>query len=241
MRSRFFNGVLRSLYWAQERAGITAAPDANNASTDNQLVQTMRNLGGPVGEIIMFAGGDLTNIPEGFLLCDGALVPQSTHARLYAVIGNTYGNVGTKFKLPNLVDKFVYGTATSNLAMSNRTGGAATDRIDINAHTHTTPASKTGSTTLQPNQQGTFDWRVRGVIHGGGTGAVTTYNVEIDGDVHTGSSTKWTSYSTASLSAAAAGHYHNIPARTTTSAGASSHTVDTVPPYLRLAYLIRYL
>lgn len=81
----------------------------------------------PVGSVIAFAG---TSSPAGWLLCDGSAVSRETYANLFAVIGTTYGaGDGTStFNLPNLVDKFVQGSATSGTVKSaglpNITGSA---------------------------------------------------------------------------------------------------------------------
>lgn len=66
----------------------------------------------PVGVVQAYAG---SSTPTGWLLCDGSAVSRTTYAKLFAVIGTTYGTgdgVDT-FNLPNLVDKFVEGSATS--------------------------------------------------------------------------------------------------------------------------------
>lgn len=66
----------------------------------------------PVGIVQSFAGA---TTPQGWLLCDGSAVSRTDYADLYAVIGDTYGagDGSTTFNLPNLVDKFVEGSATS--------------------------------------------------------------------------------------------------------------------------------
>ena len=71
----------------------------------------------PVGMIMPFAGN---TIPNGWLLCDGALVSRSTYASLYSVIGDTYGagDGSTTFALPDLINKFVEGDSTSGTSKS---------------------------------------------------------------------------------------------------------------------------
>lgn len=71
----------------------------------------------PVGVVQAFAG---RTIPTGWLLCDGSAVSRTTYANLYACIGTTYGagNGSTTFNLPNLVDKFVEGSATAGTVKS---------------------------------------------------------------------------------------------------------------------------
>lgn len=70
-----------------------------------------------VGSVTAFAGNTL---PEGWLLCNGSAVSRETYAALYSVIGDTYGRGdGTNtFNLPNLVDKFVEGSATAGTVKS---------------------------------------------------------------------------------------------------------------------------
>ena len=74
----------------------------------------------PIGCIIPFSG---STIPVGFLLCDGSEVSKIIYADLFAIIGNTYGTATdtSKFKLPDLRDKFVQG-ANGNLGTSKDAG-----------------------------------------------------------------------------------------------------------------------
>lgn len=79
----------------------------------------------PIGVVQAFAGN---TVPDGWLLCDGSAVSRTDYAELYAVIGDTYGagDGESTFNLPNLVDKFVEGSATSgtekNAGLPNITG-----------------------------------------------------------------------------------------------------------------------
>ena len=65
----------------------------------------------PIGVIQPFASDE--NIPNGYLLCDGASYKVADYPHLYAVIGNTYGGDTENFNVPNLVDKFIQGSTTS--------------------------------------------------------------------------------------------------------------------------------
>ena len=71
----------------------------------------------PIGVVQAFAGA---TTPQGWLLCDGSAVSRTDYADLYAVIGDTYGagDGATTFNVPNLVDKFVEGSATSGTVKS---------------------------------------------------------------------------------------------------------------------------
>ena len=65
-----------------------------------------------VGEVKAYAGN---STPAGWLLCDGSAVSRTTYARLFEVIGETYGSGDgeSTFNLPNLIDRFVEGSATA--------------------------------------------------------------------------------------------------------------------------------
>ena len=74
----------------------------------------------PVGTILSYSA---TTPPVGFLVCDGSEVSKTTYADLFAIIGNTYGTATdtSKFKLPDLRNKFVQG-ANGNLGTSKDAG-----------------------------------------------------------------------------------------------------------------------
>lgn len=65
-----------------------------------------------IGSIAAFAGSSL---PSGWLLCDGSAISRTTYSALFSAVGTTYGagNGSTTFNVPNLVDKFIEGAATS--------------------------------------------------------------------------------------------------------------------------------
>jgi len=73
--------------------------------------------GVPIGVILPFAGiPNIRAIPNGWLLCDGSEVSQSTYQSLFKVIGNTYGipqGVGT-FVLPDMRGRFPLGRDNMN-------------------------------------------------------------------------------------------------------------------------------
>ena len=87
----------------------TADENGNNIANTYQLAV--------VGAVIAFAG---STSPAGWLLCDGSAVSRTDYAALFAVIGTTYGtgDGSTTFNLPNLVDKFVEGSATAGTVKS---------------------------------------------------------------------------------------------------------------------------
>lgn len=64
--------------------------------------------GVPAGSVIWFAG---ETPPEGYLICNGAVVERSTYAALFAVLGTTFGEGDgeTTFALPDLHAKIIEG------------------------------------------------------------------------------------------------------------------------------------
>ena len=87
------------------------------AETRISTAETRISAAVPTGVVQAFAG---STTPQGWLLCDGAAVSRTDYAALFAVIGTTYGkgNGSTTFNLPNLVDKFVEGSATAGTVKS---------------------------------------------------------------------------------------------------------------------------
>lgn len=56
-----------------------------------------------LGQIIMMA---INYTPEGFLPCNGQLLPIQQNAALFSLLGTTYGGDGkTNFALPNLMNQ----------------------------------------------------------------------------------------------------------------------------------------
>ena len=86
----------------------------------------------PVGTILMWAGGSTTtatytnsDVPTGFLLCDGTPVSRSTYNDLFLTIGIRYGQGdGSTFNLPNLIAFAPVGSKTANAATNNLRGNA---------------------------------------------------------------------------------------------------------------------
>lgn len=98
--------------------GVTP-PNGDNSKklANTEFIQALASILVPTGCVQAFAGN---TTPQGWLLCDGSAVSRTTYAKLYACIGTTYGSGdgSTTFNLPNLVDKFVEGSATAGTVKS---------------------------------------------------------------------------------------------------------------------------
>lgn len=92
----------------------------------------------PAGCIMPFAG-PVSNIPAGWMLCDGSEVSRSTYANLYNTIGVAWGtgNGSTTFNLPDLRGMFLRGLAgtdtvgdpDANTRLANAHGGNSGNNV----------------------------------------------------------------------------------------------------------------
>lgn len=113
------------------------------------------------GMIFPFAGN--STIPTGFLPCDGSAVSRTTYAKLFAVIGTTYGagDGKTTFTLPNLIDRFLEGSSaagkyiaaglpnfkgTFNTDYANATGHITAQNIEVSSGIASTTRTNTDET-----------------------------------------------------------------------------------------------
>ena len=90
----------------------------------------------PTGTVVPFAGPD-SQIPAGWLLCDGAELDRLTHADLFAVIGTAHGHGdgATTFQLPDYRGMFLRGVDhgrtvdPDRFARGNFPGGNVNDAV----------------------------------------------------------------------------------------------------------------
>ena len=136
----------------------------------------------PVGVVQAFAGN---TVPNGWLLCDGSAVSRTDYAALFAVIGTTYGtgDESTTFNLPNLIDKFVEGSATAgttkNAGLPNITGS-------INAIRSEYGSTPSGGGALSWTQTSAYSAQ-SGVSSSGGLGI--TFNASNSNSIYGNSTT----------------------------------------------------
>jgi putative tail fiber protein len=85
-------------------------------SDDKFALKTELQKAIPVGSYLLYSSN--SNIPDGFLRCDGSALDKNTYAALFSVLGYTYGRSGDKFLLPNFADgKFMRGTGGNAAAL----------------------------------------------------------------------------------------------------------------------------
>lgn len=80
----------------------------------------------PVGSIVAYSN---TTIPKNYMLCDGSSLNRVEYADLFAVLSTTYGSDNdTTFKLPDLRNRFIYGSGDS----LGTVGGEETHKLTVN-------------------------------------------------------------------------------------------------------------
>src|SRR5882762_1788020 len=103
-----------------------------------------------VGEIRMFAGNFP---PNGWMFCDGQLLPISENETLFQLIGTTYGGDGqSTFALPDLRGRLPIHQGSGFILAE--TGGSEEITLTVNqlpAHSHAMLASTGPGTVNAPN------------------------------------------------------------------------------------------
>lgn len=96
--------ILRMVIEVSNSSAITVQMDPSIIMASKEYVHNHM----PTGSVITFASA---NAPAGFLECDGSEISRTGHARLFAVIGTTYGegDSTTTFNLPDLRGEFIRG------------------------------------------------------------------------------------------------------------------------------------
>ena len=92
------------------------------AEDSAQLYKAIRQLACPAGQAMLW-GGNVSNIPKGFLICNGQAVSRADYSDLFAMISTKHGegDGSTTFNLPDLQDRFVIGQSPTRHA--GTTGG----------------------------------------------------------------------------------------------------------------------
>lgn len=111
--------------------------------TEDKLISIAGNTvyaDAPVGTISPFGGSD---IPSGYLLCDGQAISRTDYAELFAVIGTTFGagDGSTTFNIPDLRESVPVGSGTRASGVADHDiytlGQFKDDQLQDHAHTRT--------------------------------------------------------------------------------------------------------
>ena len=182
-----------------------------DTATDAILLHDGSTAGGieivPSGTIVAYGN---TTAPAGWLVCNDAAVSRTTYARLFAVVGTSFGtgDGATTFNLPDLRDRVPLGFGTNMSSLGATTTGIAASAVMASATKSgaTTATNTTGSTSAT-------------LSVGNGTFAT---------------SAKDSSTGTAVTSVNATGHTHSIPALSV-----DAFTVNTTLPSEVVQWIIK--
>ena len=122
---------------------ITSAQIAANTITPENLIATLRTMindMSPPGTTSAFSG---TNVPNGWLVCDGAAVNRITYSNLFSALGTLYGSGdgSTTFNLPDYKGRVLvaFDAAQVEFNTLGKTGGKKSHTLTIAempAHSH---------------------------------------------------------------------------------------------------------
>jgi microcystin-dependent protein len=139
------SGVLAVGRGGTGATNITGIVKGNGSSAYTAAVDGVDYLG-PASLAGIIAFYPIDNIPVGWLRCDGSAYSRTTYARLFNIIGTTYGtgDGSTTFNVPNLYDYFIRcwdGSRPFNVAQEDQVGvhthAFAGETGVESAHTHT--------------------------------------------------------------------------------------------------------
>lgn len=104
---KVLDNVIEKIRTAQT-AAATAQRSADDANSNAESAKNTANQNTPIGTVQYFA---MATPPDGWMVCNGAVVSRSAYAALFAAIGTTYGggDGSTTFALPDLRDRVAWG------------------------------------------------------------------------------------------------------------------------------------
>jgi microcystin-dependent protein len=105
-----------------------------NGEVPSNSVQALNQM---IGEIQIYAG---TNVPVGWLLCDGTVLPIAKAPTLFGIISNYFGGDGiTTFALPNLSGRIPVGASNSQPSAAYGAEQTVLTTANLPSHTHAVP------------------------------------------------------------------------------------------------------
>ena len=170
---------------------------ARNPSTGNLesvYVKALDSL--PVGTILEFPTTSSSNLPIGYMFCDGSAISRTTYSELFSLIGTSYGSGdgSTTFNLPNYKDRVPVGYDSTQTEFNaiGKTGGNKTA-----SHTHglsdgwaDIQLRSTGEIQYHEINVGTYTWSANYKTNGTNAGDVSAtgnYGAQLGGKTESGS------------------------------------------------------
>ena len=238
--------------------------DTLNKTTQAIDAQVFVNQQGlvPIGTIVMFGGA---TTPTNWLFCQGQSIDTTVYAKLFAVIGNTFGGVGSagNFMLPNLGAQFPIGAGTNKqgrgTTLGEATGSFTVPIATANLPSHAHPITDVmhGHAVDQTPHAHTDSGHTHGVnenphLHGsnlvrsgpGSAGISAPGGLTIAGAGNTDTASTGISIQSGAANITANNANIGIEASgtnlSTTQAVGSGTALDVVPPFVCLNFIIKF-
>lgn len=134
-----------SLVLARVRVPAGTGTITNSLIDDLRVRASVINATSPVGTVSLYAG---LVAPDGWLMCDGSAVSETTYPALYSLIGGIYNTMGGLpapsaglFRVPNMVGRVAVGRDSLDVdfTLPGQTGGAKTHTLvtgEMPSHSH---------------------------------------------------------------------------------------------------------
>jgi microcystin-dependent protein len=221
------------------------SPFTSGRQRFRRMMRSLSLLDVPTGTILAYSGvaSQLVEIDKQWLYCDGAVVSRYTYRTLFSVIGTAYGSGDgtTTFNLPDLRQRFLYGSNNKNAA-SLGSGGSDSFTLTVGqlpSHDHnqgTLVNSPTGSHSHGVTDPGHDHTGSTGATMFGGTsGLVGLTGVGVNA---LGSHTHVISPGVTNI-AIQPNLDHNHAISGSTGSTGLNKVIDKMPPYQIVHYIIR--
>ena len=211
------------------------------------MTTLIKQAGVPIGTIVAFAG-NLAQIPDGFLTCNGGLINRNTYADLFEAIGTAWGTLsGADFRLPDTRGLKLRGVANGVGADPDRAsrnqsnaGGNSGDNVGsyqtdrYQSHLHSQPSHTHGGSSHN-HRHG------RAESYPAGSHGETLYGVATLGfssnwdftlDVQGGQGVRYQAYTSSATGTTGGGGNQNT--------GSSGATTQTTGENVYVEYIIKY-
>jgi len=182
------------------------------------------------GIIEVFSG---SNIPDGYLLCNGQEVSREEYTNLFKVIGTTYGegDGNTTFNLPDLSGRVAVGKNSGTFNNLGKTLGVETSTLAISnlpSHNHTIPALSGSTNTIGQHTHGWNGWTA---VYSGSDYTAAIFGTDsAQGFINEGKGPQ-----------AAGNHSHTVTTnKSSTGNTGSGSSFTNIQPSLIINYIIKY-
>jgi len=215
------NSIILDNNIASETGSLTAKQDIKTSSGN---VHDQYGQVPPVGTIIMWYGSP-KQIPKGWLVCNGHQYEAYNYKKLYTAIkGKPYTDISNKFNVPDLTNRFPYGTTVADIQsaqlnyMKGGNNGYTLKQSDLPDHKHTIAVNDT--------------------LSGHSHNINTEMSSSITGDCYeTESKDDYKEYSNLIDGGA---HSHTASMSSDCRGGANQTPITTIPPYVKVLFLIKH-